>query len=94
MSNNDYTYMMTNQNNTTLYVGVTNDITRRAVEHIERNGSKFTSKYKINKLVYFERYAEIQDAIQREKQLKGWRREKKDNLIKQMNPQWKDLLLG
>jgi putative endonuclease len=92
MPNSYYTYMMTNQSNTTLYVGVTNDISRRALEHIEGCGATFTSKYKINKLIYFERYTEITDAIKREKQLKGWRREKKEILIMQMNPLWKDLL--
>jgi len=60
---------------------------------MEGHGAIFTSKYKINKLIYFERYTEITDAIRREKQLKGWRREKKVNLIKQMNPLWKNFLL-
>ena len=82
MPNSYYTYMMTNQSNTTLYIGVTNNIERRALEHIEGFGAVFTSKYKINKLVYFERYTEVTDAIKREKQLKGWKREKKGNAYK------------
>ena len=85
---------MSNQNNTTIYVGVTNSIERRTLEHIEGVGATFTSKYKINKLVYFERYTEIKDAIQREKQLKGWRRDKKNSLVNSMNPEWNDLMRG
>ena len=92
MPNNYYTYIMTNQSNTTLYIGVTNNIERRALEHIEGAGATFTSKYKINKLVYFERYTEVLDAIKREKQLKGWKREKKVMLINQMNPEWNNLM--
>ena len=69
--------MMTNQSNSTLYIGVTNDLARRSLEHNSGIGATFTSKYKINKLVYFERYTEITDAIRREKQLKGWKRGKK-----------------
>lgn len=85
---------MSNQNNTTIYVGVTNSIECRTLEHIEGVGAIFTSKYKINKLVYFERYTEIKDAIQREKQLKGWRRDKKNSLVNSMNPEWNDLMRG
>lgn len=85
---------MSNQNNTTIYVDVTNSIERRTLEHIEGVGAIFTSKYKINKLVYFERYTEIKDAIQREKQLKGWRRDKKNSLVNSMNPEWNDLMRG
>ena len=92
MPNSYYTYMMTNQSNTTLYIGVANNIERRALEHIEGFGAVFTSKYKINKLVYFERYTEVTDVIKREKQLKGWKREKKEMLINQMNPEWNNLM--
>ena len=92
MPNSYYTYIMSNQTNSTIYVGVTNNIERRALEHMSGSGATFTTRYKINKLVYFERYTEIKDAIQREKQLKGWKREKKNNLINQMNPQWNDLM--
>ena len=93
MPNSYYTYIMSSPNNTTIYVGVTNSIERRALEHMEGTGAKFTSKYNIKKLVYFERYTEVKDAIQREKQLKGWRREKKNDLIHTMNPEWKNLML-
>ena len=92
MPNSYYTYMMTNQSNSTLYIGVTNNIERRTLEHIEGSGASFTSKYNINKLVYFERYTEITDAIKREKQLKGWKREKKEMLINHMNPEWNNLM--
>ena len=94
MPNDYYTYMMTNQSNSALYIGVTNNIERRSLEHISGVGATFTSKYKINKLVYFERYTEIYDAICREKQLKGWKRAKKEKLINQMNPEWKNLMSG
>ena len=92
MRNDYFTYIMSNQTNSTIYVGVTNNIERRALEHISGNGAEFTSKYKINKLVYFERYTEVLDAIKREKQLKGWKREKKVMLINQMNPEWNNLM--
>ena len=94
MPSDYYTYIMSNQNNTTIYVGVTNSIERRTLEHIEGVGAIFTSKYKINKLVYFERYTEIKDTIQTEKQLKGWRRDKKNSLVNSMNPEWNDLMRG
>jgi putative endonuclease len=84
--------MMTNQSNSTLYIGVTNNIERRSLEHVSGAGATFTSRYKINKLVYFERYTEITDAIRREKQLKGWKRAKKDALVNQVNPEWKNLM--
>lgn len=92
MPNSYYTYVMTNQSNSTLYIGVTNNIERRSLEHVSGAGAAFTSKYKINKLVYFERYTEITDAIRREKQLKGWKRAKKDALVNQVNPEWKNLM--
>ena len=92
MPNDYYTYIMTNQGNSTLYVGVTDDIERRSLEHIAGVGASFTSKYKINKLVYFERYTEISDAILREKQLKGWKRVKKEMLVNQINPKWNNLM--
>ena len=92
MPNDYYTYMMTNQSNSTLYFGVTNNIERRSLEHNSGVGAVFTSRYKINKLVYFERYTEITDAIRREKQLKGWKRAKKEMLVNQMNPEWNNLM--
>ena len=85
-------YIMTNFNNTVLYTGVTNDLIRRVYEH--KSGfdpNSFTSKYKITKLVYFESFHSIEEAIAREKQIKGGSRKKKENLINSVNPEWKDL---
>ena len=86
-----YVYILTNWNNRVLYVGVTNNLQRRIYEH--KNGliDGFTKKYNVHKLVYVESCGEIKDAIAREKQLKGWKREKKIALIEQMNRYWKDL---
>ena len=83
--NEYYVYIMTNIYNTTLYVWVTNNLTRRVYEHKNKLIEWFTAKYNIDKLVYFESCGSIQDAIQREKQIKKWRREKKLWLIKQIN---------
>ncbi len=77
--------------NTTLYVGVTNSVERRAFEHKNGKGGYFTSKYKLNKLIYYEEFEYVNDAIAREKELKGWSRKKKDKLIKGLNPLWTDL---
>ena len=78
----------------TLYIGVTNDIERRAWEHKSGTPAGFTSRYNVNKLVYYEDCESIQDAIQREKQLKGWLRRKKTALIESANPEWDDLADG
>ena len=77
-----------------LYVGVTNDLKRRVFEHKEQAVDGFTKKYKCNRLVYFEETNEILTAIEREKQLKNWRREKKEILIDRINPARKDLVEG
>jgi putative endonuclease len=85
-------YIMTNFKNTVLYTGVTNDLIRRVYEH--RSGldpKSFTSKYNITKLVYFESFHSIEEAIAREKQIKGGSRKKKEKLINSVNPEWKDL---
>ncbi len=87
-----YVYMLTNKSHSTLYIGVTNDVYRRTSEHSEQVVDGFAERYKADILVYAEEYSSINDALAREKQLKKWRREKKENLINQMNPQWKDLL--
>jgi len=92
-----YVYMMANCNNKVLYIGVTNDISRRLVEHAEGRGSEFTKKYNCNKLVYIEVFPDIEQAIAREKQLKNWHREWKNRLVELINPDWHDLsieLLG
>ena len=82
---------MTNKNHTVLYVGITNDIIRRNYEHKNKLVEGFTKKYNINKLVYFEQIGTAPEAIAREKQIKGWLRQKKINLINSINPSWKDL---
>ena len=96
MSNTYYVYILASRFRN-LYVGVTNDLARRLVEH--RNGTVpgFTSRYRIYRLVHFEIFGDIRAAIAREKEIKGWRREKKVWLIKRANPMWEDLapkLLG
>ena len=82
---------MSSSNNSTLYIGVTNDIERRIKEHKSGLIPGFSQKYNCCKLVYFEVYSDIEQAIEREKKLKKWRREKKDWLISTMNPELKDL---
>ena len=84
-------YILSNKNRTTLYIGVTSDLDRRIAEHVEGEGSKFSSKYNLTDLVYFEEFDDISEAIAREKQLKNWKREWKINLIKSLNPELKDL---
>ena len=84
---------MTN-NSKTLYTGITNNLNRRVYEHKNKLVEGFTKKYRINKLVYFEMFNKADDAIRREKQIKDWLRQKKLNLIDQMNPEWKDLSEG
>jgi putative endonuclease len=82
---------MTNKHNTVLYTGVTNNLRRRVVEHRTGQGGKFTTKYKITKLVYYECGADINAAIEREKQIKGGSRQSKLDLVNKINPGWKDL---
>jgi putative endonuclease len=86
-----YVYIVSNKNRTTFYVGVTNNIKRRITEHKTGEGSKFTGKYNLTDLVYFEEIPDIVQAIKREKQLKNWHREWKMNLIKSVNPDMRDL---
>ena len=82
---------MTNPNNTVLYTGVTGNILRRVFEHTDKVEEGFTKKYNITKLVYYESFEGIENAILREKQIKGGSRGKKIKLINSINPQWKDL---
>jgi putative endonuclease len=86
-----YVYLLTNWNNKVMYVGVTNDLERRLYEHKNKLVKGFTEKYNLNKLVYFEETQDVTAAIGREKEIKKWRREKKDQLVNRMNPTWKDL---
>ena len=74
-----------------MYVGVTNNLQRRIYEHKEKLIDGFTSKYNVNKLVYYEETTDIKSAISREKELKGWGRSKKDALVVTMNQNWEDL---
>ena len=85
-----FVYIMTNRRHT-LYVGVTNDLERRVSEHKHKLIVGFTNRYAIGRLVYFEEHGDIQAAIAREKQLKGWLRARKIALIESINPQWQDL---
>lgn len=87
---NFYVYIMAS-NSGTLYIGVTNDVPRRVSEHKLGLIKGFTLKYSCKKLVYYEQYSEIRQAIAREKELKGWLRKKKEDLIRTVNPKWKDL---
>ena len=89
MYNKYYTYILSSKNNSTLYIGVTNDLERRLNEHRSGLIPGFTQKYHCEKLVYFEEYSDINQAIEREKQLKHWSRSK---LIDSVNPERKDLL--
>ncbi len=84
-------YIMTNKNNTTLYTGVTSDLLRRVHEHKIGVGSKFTSRYNIDKLVYYETTNNVEAAVEREKQIKAGSRKKKIDLINSINPEWRDL---
>jgi len=86
-----YVYIMTNKYNTVLYTGVTNNLKRRVYEHKEKLVEGFTKKYNITKIVYYEIFEDIYEAIKREKQIKGGSRQKKIDLINRMNEQWKDL---
>ena len=85
-------YIMTNKNNTVLYVGVTNNLARRVLQHRKSDSRSFTHRYKVHKLVYYEVTPDIQAAIMREKQLKAGSRQKKIDLIDSLNPGWDDLL--
>jgi len=89
---NDYwVYFMVSQSNSVLYVGVSNDLERRVIEHKLHKIDGFTKKYNCDKLVYFEQYSNINQAILREKQLKNWKREWKNTLVSKENPDWNDL---
>jgi putative endonuclease len=91
---NFYVYILTNKNNTVLYTGVTRDLEVRVWQHKRRSNLKsFTAKYNVDKLVYFEHFTHIVEAIGREKQIKGGSRQKKEALINKENPEWLDLAL-
>ncbi|MEE4011311.1 GIY-YIG nuclease family protein [Roseibium sp. FZY0029] len=89
-----FTYILASGPGGTLYVGVTNDLVRRTMQHREGVASNFTRKYKVHRLVYFEANTDVEIAIRREKNLKKWNRAWKIQLISKLNPDWHDLLLG
>ncbi|HMQ79222.1 MAG TPA: GIY-YIG nuclease family protein [Ignavibacteria bacterium] len=86
-----YVYILTNINKTVLYIGFTDDVIRRIQEHKNKKYEGFTKFYNVNRLVYFERHDTVEEAMRREKQLKKWNRNWKNNLINKLNPDWKDL---
>ena len=83
-------YVMTNPSRT-LYIGMTNDLTRRTYEHLHHVSDGFTARYNVVHLAYYEQTDDVSSAIPREKQLKGWRRLRKIALIESVNPEWRDL---
>jgi putative endonuclease len=91
MNHQYFVYILANWNKNVLYFGVTNNLSRRLHEHFSGTISGFTQKYNCKYLVYYELFEYINDAISREKELKKWRRDKKDQLINQFNPEWKSL---
>ena len=85
-----YVYILTNKTDAVMYIGVTNDLRRRLYEHKKEQIEGFTKKYHVHKLVYFEEFPDVNYAIAREKQLKGWTRAKKNSLVESKNPNWID----
>jgi putative endonuclease len=88
-----FVYILTNWNNKVMYIGITNNLERRVYEHKHKLVSGFTAKYNVHKLVYFEETCDVIAAIEREKEIKKWRREKKNRLVESSNPGWKDISL-
>ena len=87
-----YVYILANKTNVAVYTGITNDLIRRVFEHKHHMvPDSFTAKYSIDKLVYYEQTSDVLSAIEREKQIKSWKRKKKNELVETMNPQWLDL---
>ena len=92
-SANYFVYILANRNNNVIYVGMTNNLERRIYEHKNKILKGFSSKYNLNKLVYYEIFNTPTEAIKREKEIKKWRREKKNILIESMNKNWNDLII-
>lgn len=86
-----FVYFLTNWTGETLYIGVTSDLEKRIYQHKNGIFDGFSKRYNLNRLVYFEQFDDMLLAIEREKQIKNWRRSKKDELVKTLNPEWKDL---
>ena len=93
-NHNYYIYFITNKYNNVLYLGMTNNLIRRIYEHKNKMIDGFSKRYNLYKLVYYENISSVETAITREKEIKKWRREKKNKLIEAMNPEWKDLSEG
>ncbi len=93
MSKDYYVYVLTNENNNVMYIGITNDLKRRVYEHKSNSIEGFTKKYHVHKLVYYEITTDVNSAIAREKQLKKWKRAKKNALVETLNPKWKELTI-
>ena len=90
-----FVYILANWSNVAIYTGVTNNLIRRVYEHKTHvDPNSFTAKYRIDKLVYYEVYTNMYNAIEREKQIKSWSRKKKNKLVSEMNPSWTDLYPG
>ncbi|MBQ8605373.1 MAG: GIY-YIG nuclease family protein [Clostridia bacterium] len=87
----NYVYILTNKSDAVMYIGVTKDLSRRLYEHKNELAEGFTKKYHVHKLVYYEAFDDIRFAIEREKQLKGWKRSRKNKLVEDFNPSWLDL---
>lgn len=86
-----WVYILVSRSHSTMYIGVTNDLGRRIAEHRMGKGSEFVRKYRITKLVYAEEFQQVEEAIAREKQLKGWKRIRKNELVSAANPKWEEL---
>ena len=84
-------YILTNRSNKVMYVGVTSNLERRLAQHKDKSVSGFTAKYRVDRLVYYELTNDVLSAIAREKEVKKWRREKKNRLVESINPQWLEL---
>lgn len=94
MEKSYYVYLITNQNNKVLYTGVTSNLERRIFEHKNKLVKGFTEKYNVNKLVFFEQTSDVYSALNREKEIKGWLRIKKNKLVESKNAAWNDLSDG
>ena len=88
-----YVYMLTNKGRTVLYIGVSNGLEGRMWWHWNTEKQSFVKRYNLDRLVYYEEYADVGEAIAREKQLKRWSREKKNHLVRRLNPKWMDLFV-
>ncbi|MEE3429094.1 MAG: GIY-YIG nuclease family protein [Ruminococcus sp.] len=93
MERNYCVYILTNENGNVMYIGVTNNLSRRIYEHKNKLVKGFTQKYNVHKLVYYESMSDVKAAIIREKQIKKWSRSKKNKLVESLNPDWKELEL-